>query len=79
MIQYMDFLRKVPLFSELEEEELQQLAGVIREHHYKKNVTIFHVDDSGNAVGASSRRPVVRLCDLAMALRRAESVAQGDV
>jgi CRP/FNR family transcriptional regulator/CRP/FNR family cyclic AMP-dependent transcriptional regulator len=46
----MDFLRKVPLFSELEEEELQQLAGVVREHHYKKNVTIFHVDDSGNAL-----------------------------
>jgi CRP/FNR family transcriptional regulator/CRP/FNR family cyclic AMP-dependent transcriptional regulator len=50
MIQYVDFLRKVSLFSELGEEELRQLAGVVREHHYKKNVTIFHVDDPGNAL-----------------------------
>ena len=50
MIQYVDFLRKVPLFSELDEEQLQQLAGVVREHHYKKNVTIFHVEDPGNAL-----------------------------
>lgn len=50
MTQYVDFLRKVPLFSELTEEQLQQLAEVVREHHYKKNVTIFHIDDPGNAL-----------------------------
>ena len=50
MLQYVDFLRKVPLFSELEDKQLQQLAEVVREHHYKKNVTIFHVDDPGNAL-----------------------------
>jgi CRP/FNR family cyclic AMP-dependent transcriptional regulator len=50
MIQYVDFLRKVPLFSELEEDEIRQLAELVREHHYKKNVTIFHVEDPGNAL-----------------------------
>ncbi len=50
MLQYADFLRNVPLFSELETEELEQLAGVLREHHYKKNVTIFHIDDPGNSM-----------------------------
>jgi CRP/FNR family cyclic AMP-dependent transcriptional regulator len=50
MVHYVDFLRKVPLFSELDADELQQLAGVVREHHYKKNVTIFHFDDPGNAM-----------------------------
>jgi CRP-like cAMP-binding protein len=50
MLHYVDFLRKVPLFSELSDEQLQQLAGVIREHHYKKGVTIFHVEDPGNAL-----------------------------
>jgi CRP/FNR family transcriptional regulator/CRP/FNR family cyclic AMP-dependent transcriptional regulator len=50
MLQYVDFLRKVPLFSELAEEELRQLAGVVREQHYRKNVTIFHINDPGNAL-----------------------------
>ena len=50
MIQYVDFLRKVPLFSELTDGQLQQIVSVIREHHYKKNVTIFHIDDPGNAL-----------------------------
>lgn len=50
LLQSVDFLRKVPLLSELDEEQLGQLAGVVREHHYKKNVTIFHVDDPGNAL-----------------------------
>lgn len=50
LLQDVDFLRKVPLLSELDEEQLGQLAGVTREHHYKKNVTIFHVDDPGNAL-----------------------------
>jgi CRP/FNR family cyclic AMP-dependent transcriptional regulator len=50
MLQYVDFLRKVPLFSELPEDQLQQLAGVLRETHYRKNVTIFHIEDPGNAM-----------------------------
>jgi CRP/FNR family transcriptional regulator/CRP/FNR family cyclic AMP-dependent transcriptional regulator len=50
IIQYVDFLRKVSLFSELTEDELRQLAGLVREQHYKKNVTIFHINDPGNAL-----------------------------
>jgi CRP/FNR family transcriptional regulator/CRP/FNR family cyclic AMP-dependent transcriptional regulator len=49
-MQYIDFLRRVPLFAELEEDELEQLSSVVREHHYRKNVTIFHIDDPGNAM-----------------------------
>lgn len=50
LLQYVDFLRKVALFSELDDVQLEQLAGVVREQHYKKNVTLFHVDDPGNAL-----------------------------
>jgi len=50
MMTYVDFLKKVPLFSELDDGELQQLAAVVREHHYKKHTTIVHVDDPGNAL-----------------------------
>jgi CRP-like cAMP-binding protein len=50
LLQYVDFLRKVALFSELDDAQLEQLAGVAREQHYKKNVTLFHVDDPGNAL-----------------------------
>jgi CRP/FNR family cyclic AMP-dependent transcriptional regulator len=50
MLQYVDFLRKVSLFAELPEEELRQLAGVVREQHYRKNTTLFHIDDPGNAL-----------------------------
>lgn len=50
MLTYVDFLNKVPLFSELDDGELQQLASVVREHHYKKHTTIVHVDDPGNAL-----------------------------
>jgi CRP/FNR family transcriptional regulator, cyclic AMP receptor protein len=50
MMQYIDFLRKVPLFAELEENDLEQLVGAVREHHYRKNATIFHIDDPGNAM-----------------------------
>jgi CRP-like cAMP-binding protein len=49
MLQYVDFLRKVPLFAELTEEELRQLAGVVREQHYRKHVTLFRLEDPGNA------------------------------
>jgi CRP/FNR family transcriptional regulator/CRP/FNR family cyclic AMP-dependent transcriptional regulator len=50
MMTYVDFLKKVPLFSGLDEEELQQIAAVVREQHYKKHTTIVHVDDPGNAL-----------------------------
>ena len=50
MLQYVDFLRKVSLFAELSEEELRQLAGVVREQHYRKHTTLFHIDDPGNAL-----------------------------
>lgn len=50
MMTYVDFLKKVPLFSELDDEELHQLASVVREHHYKKHTTIVHVDDPGSAL-----------------------------
>jgi len=50
MLTYNDFLKKVPLFSELDEEELHQLATVMREQHYKKHTTIVHVDDPGSAL-----------------------------
>jgi CRP/FNR family cyclic AMP-dependent transcriptional regulator len=50
MLQYVDFLRKVSLFSELPEEELRQLASVVREQHYRKNTTLIHIDDPGNAL-----------------------------
>jgi CRP/FNR family transcriptional regulator, cyclic AMP receptor protein len=50
MMTYVDFLKKVPLFSELDDEELQQITTVVREQHYKKHTTIVHVDDPGNAL-----------------------------
>lgn len=50
MLTYVDFLKKVPLFSELDDEELHQLASVMREQHYKKHTTIVHADDPGSAL-----------------------------
>jgi CRP/FNR family cyclic AMP-dependent transcriptional regulator len=50
MLTYVDFLKNVPLFSELDDEELQQLASVMREQHYKKHTTIVYVDDPGSAL-----------------------------
>jgi len=50
MLTYVDFLTKVPLFSELNDEEFSQLANVMREQHYKKHITIVHVDDPGSAL-----------------------------
>ena len=50
MMTYVDFLTKVPLFSELDEGELHQLASVVREQHYKKHTTIVHVDDPGSSL-----------------------------
>jgi CRP/FNR family transcriptional regulator/CRP/FNR family cyclic AMP-dependent transcriptional regulator len=50
MMTYADFLKLVPLFEELESEELDQLTSLVREQHYKKNTTIVHVDDPGSAL-----------------------------
>ena len=50
MMTYVDFLTKVPLFSELDEAELHQLASVVREQHYRRHTTIVHVDDPGSSL-----------------------------
>lgn len=50
MMTYTDFLKNVSLFSELDDEELRQLASVVREQHYKKHTTIVHVDDPGSSL-----------------------------
>jgi CRP/FNR family transcriptional regulator/CRP/FNR family cyclic AMP-dependent transcriptional regulator len=50
MMTYVDFLKKVPLFLELDDGELHQLASVVREQHYKKHTTIVRVDDPGGAL-----------------------------
>lgn len=50
MMTHADFLRNVSLFSELDEDELRQLASVAREQHYKKHATIVRVDDPGSAL-----------------------------
>ena len=50
MMTYADFLKKVPLFSELDDEELHQLASIVREQNYKRHTTIVHVDDPGSAL-----------------------------
>jgi len=50
MMTYVDFLKNVALFSELDDEELRRLASVVREQHYKKHTTIVHVDDPGSAL-----------------------------
>jgi len=50
MMTYVDFLTKVPLFSELDDGELHQLASIVREQHYRKHTTIVYVDDPGGAL-----------------------------
>jgi len=50
MLTYVDFLRNVPLFSELDDGELQQLTSVVREQHYRKHTTIVHIEDPGSAL-----------------------------
>ena len=50
MLTYVDFLKKVPLFLELDDGEFHQLASVVREQHYKKHTTIVRVDDPGGAL-----------------------------
>ena len=44
------FLRNIPLFSALQDAELEQVAGVIRKKDYRKNDVIFHQDEPGNAL-----------------------------
>ncbi len=42
------FLRKVPLFSELEDSELAEIAAAFRERSYPKNSVIFLEDETGD-------------------------------
>jgi CRP-like cAMP-binding protein len=49
-MEYIDFLKKVPLFADLSHGDLDKLTVAIREHNYKKNTTIVHVDDPGNTM-----------------------------
>jgi len=44
------FLKNVPLFSQLDDGELAHLAHVVRERHFKKHTTIVHIDDPGTAL-----------------------------
>ncbi|MSR05781.1 MAG: cyclic nucleotide-binding domain-containing protein [Gemmatimonadetes bacterium] len=44
------FLRRVPLFSQLGEPELSRLADVSRERSYPKNSVILFEDDPGDAL-----------------------------
>ena len=44
------FLKNVPLFSQLDDGELAHLVGVVRERHFKKHTTIVHIDDPGTAL-----------------------------
>ena len=44
------FLRRVPLFSQLGETELTRLADVSRERSYPKNSVILFEDDPGDAL-----------------------------
>jgi len=50
MMTYVDFLKKVPLFSDLDDEELHKLASIVREQNYKRRTTIVRVDDPGGAL-----------------------------
>jgi CRP/FNR family cyclic AMP-dependent transcriptional regulator len=43
-------LERVPLFSGLVADEYTQLAGALREQHYRKNAVMFHTNDPGNAL-----------------------------
>lgn len=41
------FLRKIPMFSELSDEDLEDLAHLFRERRYRKNDIIFMEEDTG--------------------------------
>ncbi len=43
-----DFLRRVALFKNLDEEELQQVSDIFKERRYKKNDIVFFEEDTGN-------------------------------
>lgn len=44
------FLKHVPLFSECNDDELQQLASVVSEQHYPKYTPIVHINEPGTAL-----------------------------
>jgi len=43
-----DFLGKVPIFAELQQEQLQSLAEKLRPRNYQRGEVIFHQDDPGD-------------------------------
>ena len=42
--------RRQGVFNMLNEGDLQELGSAVREHHYRKNVVIVHMDDPGNSL-----------------------------
>ncbi len=62
MSNYVEFLRQVPIFSELDEESLSKIAKVSIFKSYKKDFTILSEKDAGNAliVVAEGKVKVVR-------------------
>lgn len=44
------FLKHVPLFSQLDDGELAHLTRVVRQRHFKNHTTLVHVDDPGTAL-----------------------------
>lgn len=53
-----EFLRSVPLFSHLGDEELTRLAAVVRSREYPKNSVILFEDDPGDALYVVARGQV---------------------
>lgn len=43
-----EFLRRVALFKDLEDEELQEVSSMFRERRYRKNDIVFFEEDTGN-------------------------------
>lgn len=45
-----DFLKRVSLFAGVEEEDLKNIAAIMRERSYRKNQVIFYEDDPGDTL-----------------------------
>lgn len=43
-----DFLKKVPIFSDFSEEELNKLLEIAKKKDFKKDTVIFQKDETGN-------------------------------
>ncbi len=46
----LDYIKKVPIFAELSEEELEMVAKLVKTRKYRKNMFIFTEGESGEAV-----------------------------